>query len=58
MNYDVKISGARIRTHDLWIRKRVCNLHYSIPKSETGERRAKSGLRVIREDQIERYEEI
>jgi len=24
MYHDVKISGARIRTHDLWIRKRVC----------------------------------
>jgi len=24
MHYDEKISGARIRTHDLWIRKRVC----------------------------------
>jgi len=23
MHYDVKISGARIQTHDLWIRKRV-----------------------------------
>jgi len=24
MYHDVKISGARIRTHDLWIRKRLC----------------------------------
>jgi len=24
MPHDVKISGARIRTHYLWIRKRVC----------------------------------
>jgi len=24
MHYDVKISGAWIRTHDLWIQKRVC----------------------------------
>jgi len=30
MHYDVKISGARIQTHDLWIRKRVCYpLHHS-----------------------------
>jgi len=30
MHYDVKISGARIRTHDLWIWKRVCYpLHHS-----------------------------
>jgi len=30
MHYDVKINGARIRTHDLWIRKRVCYpLHHS-----------------------------
>jgi len=30
MHYDVKVSGARIRTHDLWIRKRVCYaLHHS-----------------------------
>jgi len=30
MHYDEKISGARIRTHDLWIRKRVCYpLHHS-----------------------------
>jgi len=35
MNYDEKISGARIRTHDLWIRKRVCYpLHHSA--SQTG----------------------
>jgi len=28
--YDMKIRGARIRTHDLWIRKRVCYpLHHS-----------------------------
>jgi len=32
MHHDVKISGARIRTHDLWIRKRVCYpLHHSAP---------------------------
>jgi len=30
MHHDVKISGARIRTHDTWIRKRVCYpLHHS-----------------------------
>jgi len=30
MRYDEKISGARIRTHDLWIRKRVYYpLHHS-----------------------------
>jgi len=30
MHTDEKISGARIRTHDLWIRKRVCYpLHHS-----------------------------
>jgi len=30
IHYDVKISGALIRTHDLWIRKRVCYpLHHS-----------------------------
>jgi len=30
MHFDVKISGARIRTHDLWIRKRMCYpLHHS-----------------------------
>jgi len=30
MHYDVKISGARIRIHDSWIRKRVCYpLHHS-----------------------------
>jgi len=29
----VKISGARIRTHDLWIRKRVCYpLHHDAPQ--------------------------
>jgi len=27
MDYDGKISGTRIRTHDLWIRKRVCYPH-------------------------------
>jgi len=33
MQYDVKISCVRIRTHDLWIRKRVYYpLHYSAPK--------------------------
>jgi len=32
MHYDVKISGVRIRKHDLWIRKRVCySLHHSAP---------------------------
>jgi len=32
MHHDVKISGARIRTHDLWIRKRVCYaLHHGAP---------------------------
>jgi len=31
MHYDVKLSGARIRTHDLWTRKRVCYpLHHSV----------------------------
>jgi len=30
MQYDVKISGARIRTHDLWIRKRMCYPLYNI----------------------------
>jgi len=30
MHHDVKISGARIRTNDLWIRKRVCYpLHHA-----------------------------
>jgi len=30
MHHDVKISGARIRTHDLWIRKQVCYpLHHT-----------------------------
>jgi len=30
MHYDEKINGTRIRTHDLWIRKRVCYpLHHS-----------------------------
>jgi len=30
MHHDVKINGARIRTHDLWIRKQVCYpLHHS-----------------------------
>jgi len=42
IHYDVKISSARIRTHDLWIRKRVCypqvlansnhTLHQCIPQ--------------------------
>jgi len=33
MHYDVKTSGARIRTHDLWIRKRVCYpRHHSAPQ--------------------------
>jgi len=37
--YDVKISGARIRTHDLWIRKRVCYLlHHSGDKPLIGPR--------------------
>jgi len=32
MGYDVKISGARIWTHDLWIRKRACYpMHYIDP---------------------------
>jgi len=32
MHYDVKISGARIRIHDLWIRTRVCYpLHHCAP---------------------------
>jgi len=30
MQYDVKISGARIRTHDIWIRNRVCYLLYRL----------------------------
>jgi len=31
MHYDVKISGARIRTHELWIRKRMCYpRHHSV----------------------------
>jgi len=35
MHHDVKISGARIRTHDLWIRKRVCYpLHHSASLSD------------------------
>jgi len=29
MHYDLKISGARIRTHDLWIRMPIC--YYSAP---------------------------
>jgi len=34
MHHDVKIRGARIRNHDLWIRKRVCYpLHHSAPQS-------------------------
>jgi len=33
MHYDVTYIGARIRTHDLWIRKRVCYpLHQSAPR--------------------------
>jgi len=33
MHHDVKLSGARIRTHDLWIRKRVCHpLHHGAPQ--------------------------
>jgi len=33
MHHDVKIGGARIRNHDLWIRKRVCYpLHHSAPQ--------------------------
>jgi len=36
MHHDVKISGARIRTHDLWIWKRVCYpLHHSAPVSDS-----------------------
>jgi len=36
MQYVVKISGARIRTHDQWIRKRVCYpLHHSAPQFGT-----------------------
>jgi len=36
MHHDVKISGARIRTHDLWIRKRVCYpLHHSPSQNTT-----------------------
>jgi len=32
IHYDVKISSARIRTHDLWMQKRVCYpLHHSAP---------------------------
>jgi len=33
MHHDMKISGSRIRTHDRWIRKRVCYpLHHSAPR--------------------------
>jgi len=33
MHHDVKVRGARIRTHDLRIRKRVCYpLHHSAPQ--------------------------
>jgi len=33
MQHDVKISSVRIRTHDLWIRKRVCYpLRHSAPQ--------------------------
>jgi len=36
MHHDVKISGSRIRTHDLWIRKRVCYpLHHSAPQGRS-----------------------
>jgi len=36
MHHDVKISGTRLRTHDLWIRKRVCySLHQSAPQRPT-----------------------
>jgi len=58
--YDVKISGARIRTHDLWIRKRVCYpLHYTAPHNVCyftmrGEKKVTSGDRRIRS--IERCE--
>jgi len=35
MPYDVTISGARIRTYDLWVRKRVCYpLHRSAPQTQ------------------------
>jgi len=35
MHHDVKISGVRIRTHDLWIRRRVCYpLQHSAPPNQ------------------------
>jgi len=37
MRYDVKISGARIRPHDLWIQKRVCYTHFTTASTSPGD---------------------
>jgi len=38
VHHDVKLSGARIQTHDLWIRKRVCYpLHHTVTTAPTKE---------------------
>jgi len=47
MHHDVKISGVRIQTYDLWIRKRVCHpLHHSAPHSCQSRDHAKSASRL------------
>jgi len=46
IHYDVKISGPRIRTHDLWIRKRVC---YPLHHSASQERESSKGEEVKKE---------
>jgi len=43
MHYDVKISGVRIRTHNLWIRKRACYPLHHIGHSNTVLCRAEVG---------------
>jgi len=55
LHHGVKISGARIRTHDLWIRKRVrFSLHHSVPLGNYETRR----LVTIHSLQIKQYNNI
>jgi len=57
MHYDVKISGDRIRTHDLLIRKHVCYTHYTtaphITSSDHQRHKRNAGLRTASQVQAE-----
>jgi len=53
MQYDVKISVARIRTHDLWMRKRVCYpLHHRAHMKSLQRNRSKSVDLFVQEVQL------